>query len=59
MGKAKQGGYSTAPDHSLNVDVILAAQTQLLSSDVVIATDNVRHLSRFANAARWTDISIE
>ena len=55
--EARRGGYSTAPDYDLDGDVILAAQAQLLGNpEVVIATNNVRHLSRYTNATRWADI---
>jgi predicted nucleic acid-binding protein len=52
-------GSQTADDKPLDGDVILAAQALTLgleSSDIVVATDNVKHLSRFVPAARWQDI---
>jgi hypothetical protein len=51
---------STAPDHALDGDVILAAQTRLLQStmdDVVVATTNIAHLSRFVKAEQWRNIA--
>jgi predicted nucleic acid-binding protein len=58
--KARNEGYPTAADDSLDGDVILAAQAHTLESEadqVEIVTDNVGHHSRFAHARRWTDIS--
>jgi predicted nucleic acid-binding protein len=55
--QARQQGRPTADDKALDGDVILAAQaTTLGATDVVIATTNVGHLSRFAPAALWPDI---
>jgi predicted nucleic acid-binding protein len=57
---ARKLGKPTASDQSLDADAIIAAQAALLIDDgdvVTIATHNVGHLSRFAPAARWQDIS--
>jgi predicted nucleic acid-binding protein len=57
--QARQEGYPTADDHSLDADVILAAQAVVLAKgkhDVVIATANVGHLSRFVQAEPWEAI---
>ena len=55
--QARQKGQPTAADHSLDVDVILAAQALSLGDEsVVIATTNVGHLSRFVAADLWTEI---
>ena len=55
--QARQQGQPTADDKALDGDVILAAQAVTLGvPDVVIATTNVGHLSRFAPAALWPDI---
>lgn len=58
---ARQRGEPTAPDPALDGDVILAAQTAELADtekiDVVIATTNVGHLSRFVAAEHWQDVS--
>jgi hypothetical protein len=47
-------GQLTASDESLDADVILAAQATILNEDtdddVVVATTNPRHLSRFVDA---------
>lgn len=55
--QARQQGQPTAVDAALDGDVILAAQAITLDlSDVVIATTNVGHLSRFAPAQLWQEI---
>ena len=56
--QARQQGQPTADDKALDGDVILAAQAITLGvMDIVIATTNVGHLSRFAPAALWPDIT--
>jgi predicted nucleic acid-binding protein len=56
--KARQQGQPTASDEALDGDVILAAQAITLGEpDVVIATTNVGHLSRFAPAAVWQSVT--
>jgi hypothetical protein len=55
--QARQQGQPTADDKALDGDVILAAQALTLGvANVMIATTNVGHLSRFAPAALWPDI---
>lgn len=57
--EARQSGQPTADPKALDGDVILAAQANLLSNemtDVVVATTNVAHLSRFTTAANWQTI---
>jgi toxin FitB len=62
--EARKSGIPTAPDLALDGDCILAAQARtaylLLTQEqivrgfqVVIATSNPKHLSRFATARRW------
>ena len=56
--QVRQQGRPTADDKALDGDVILAAHAITLgATDVVIATTNVGHLSRFAPAALWPDIT--
>lgn len=56
--QARQQGQPTADDKALDDDVILAAQAITLGvTDTVIAMTNVGHLSRFAPAALWPDIT--
>jgi predicted nucleic acid-binding protein len=59
--EARNKGMPTADDLSLDVDVIICAQYQLLAEEypgryIVIATTNVKHLSRFSEAKEWEDI---
>ena len=56
--KARQQGQPTAADNALDGDVILAGQAIRLpqASDVLIATTNVGHLSRFIEAQLWLNI---
>jgi predicted nucleic acid-binding protein len=57
--EARQQGRPTADDKALDGDVILAAQALLTTTDddtVIVATDNVGHLTRFVPAYRWWEI---
>lgn len=55
--QGRQSGQPTADPKELDGDVILAAQALLLGvSDVVVATTNVGHLSRYVNAKFWQDV---
>ena len=57
---ARQRGRPTAADAALDGDVVLAAQAASLvetGERPIIATTNVRHLSLFADARLWQDIS--
>jgi predicted nucleic acid-binding protein len=57
--QARQQGRPTAGDKTLDADMILAAQAMALGvADVVIATTNVGHLSRFAPAELWHKIKV-
>jgi predicted nucleic acid-binding protein len=55
---SRRGGKPTSDPKELDADVILAAQATLASAarSVIVATTNVRHLSRFVPAAAWRDI---
>ena len=56
---ARQAGTPTTGDKAIDADMILAAQALLLSEPgAVIATTNVGHLSRCANAKEWHPIGI-
>lgn len=57
--ETRKQGLPTAPEERLDIDVILAAQAQdhsVEAGNVVIATGNPRHLSRFVNARNWHEI---
>ncbi|MBW4688748.1 MAG: nuclease [Komarekiella atlantica HA4396-MV6] len=55
--QARQQGQPTAGDKTIDGDIILVAQAVTLTvSDVVIATTNVGHLSRFVSADLWQNI---
>jgi predicted nucleic acid-binding protein len=54
---ARQVGQPTSGTADLDADVIVAAQALSLGDpDVVVATINVAHLSRFVNAELWSTI---
>ena len=56
--QARQQGQPTASDNTIDADMILVAQALTLGTpDVVIATTNVGHLSRFVPAELWQAIS--
>ena len=56
----RRQGKPTAPDPALDADVILAGQAATLSAggedEIVIATTNVGHLSRFVAAEEWQEV---
>jgi hypothetical protein len=59
--EARIQGIPTADDKSLDADVIICAQFKLLEKEypgryIVIATTNVKHLSRFTEAKEWQAI---
>ncbi len=57
--ESRQAGIPTADPKELDGDVILAAQGLLVGEggeEVVIATTNVGHLSRFVDAREWQNI---
>lgn len=57
--EARQTGQPTADVKALDGDVILCAQAHLLcdkTTEVIVATTNVAHLSRFITALNWQSI---
>ena len=57
--QVRKQGMPTADDKALDGDVILAAQAILIQDEgheVIIATTNVGHLSRLAQAKKWRNI---
>lgn len=55
--QARQQGQPTAGDKTIDGDIILVAQAVTLAvSDIVIATTNVGHLSRFIVADLWQNL---
>ncbi|WP_026099215.1 PIN domain-containing protein [Prochlorothrix hollandica] len=56
--QARQQGQPTAGDKTIDGDMILVAQALTLEvPDVVIATTNVGHLSRFIAAELWRNVA--
>lgn len=56
--QARQQGFPTAGDKTIDADAILAAQAATLSNpNVIVATTNVKHLSRFVPADLWQNIT--
>ncbi|MEK7831356.1 MAG: PIN domain-containing protein [Acidobacteriota bacterium] len=56
--QARQQGQPTAGDNTIDCDMILVAQAITLGEpNVIVATTNVKHLSRFVPADLWQNIS--
>lgn len=57
--QARKSGRKTADDKALDADMILIAQATMsgYGNDTVIATTNVGHLSLFAKAEEWENIT--
>jgi len=58
--QSRQTGLATGDPKKLDIDVILAAQALTFGvpdSDLIVATSNVGHISRFVPAALWTGIT--
>lgn len=58
--EARKTGQPTADAKALDGDVILSAQARLLCDDtteVIVATTNVAHLSRSITAMNWQSIN--
>lgn len=59
-GRAYRDAAAACIDRTIDGDMILAAQAITLGvSDFVIATTNVDHLSRLANAKLWESVVAE
>jgi toxin FitB len=60
---ARKTGQQTANNDKIDIDVILAAQSIILSEETgeytVIATSNVSDLERYTYAKKWEEITIE
>ena len=57
---ARRKGIPTGDPKKLDIDVILCAQalTMPVSADnIIVATSNVSHISRFVSADLWTNIT--
>jgi predicted nucleic acid-binding protein len=57
--EARQSGQPTADPKALDGDVILSAQARILcneTTNVIVATTNVAHLTRFIAASDWRSI---
>jgi len=60
---SRSQGQPTADPKTLDADVIIAAQCQLIQQEypgqsLIIATTNVNHLSRFIEAQEWQNIKL-
>lgn len=58
-GQTRRSGKPTASNDALDADLILVAQAHsmgLNSSEYVVATTNVGHMTRFVPCAEWTTI---
>lgn len=57
---ARNAGLSTAPREALDCDVVLAGQALtmgLLPSEIIIATENSKHISRYVACDNWRNIT--
>lgn len=57
--RARNTGVATSDRHALDGDVILSAQAiglGLPTGDFIVATANVKHLSRFVPADIWSNV---
>jgi predicted nucleic acid-binding protein len=55
--QARNSGQLTAPNTSIDADVVLAAQALSLNAPVIVATANPAHLSRFVVSELWSNIT--
>jgi predicted nucleic acid-binding protein len=61
--EAAADGRTTRDDKNIDVDIIISAHYQLLvdthlGQQVIVATKNLKHISRFCQAANWQDIKL-
>ncbi len=61
--RARHEGVPTAANDRLDADLIICATSQALAQkypgrNVIVATTNVKHLSRFVSAATWQEITL-
>jgi predicted nucleic acid-binding protein len=61
--RAASEGHTTRDKRNIDVDIIISAQYQILRDEfpgrrVIVATTNLKHLSRFCDAANWRDIKL-
>jgi hypothetical protein len=59
--KAAANGQTSRSEKDIDIDIIISAHYQILVDEypgqqVVVATKNLKHLSRFCTAANWQDI---
>lgn len=54
--QARQQGQPTAADDTIDADMILVGQAEVMRLPFTIATTNVGHLSRFVSADVWQNI---
>ena len=59
--KAAASGQTSRSDKDIDIDIIISAHYQILVDEypgqqVIVATKNLKHLSRFCTAANWQDI---
>jgi hypothetical protein len=61
--EAAADGRTTRGDKNIDVDIIISAHYQLLvdtypGQQVIVATKNLKHISRFCQAASWQEIEL-
>ena len=56
--EARRRGHPTSHEHALDADVILAGQAATMpGGNAIVATTNLKHLSRFVPAKLWHEIT--
>jgi hypothetical protein len=60
---AQAKGLPTSDKKKIDIDVIISAQCLILQQDnlgqkVIMATTNIKHISRYCEAANWRDIKL-